>query len=76
MESRVIEIFAIIIGIIILYPILNYIFNLLNRKSKIPYSIEDKELKGFGQWRNRSIIFIIVFICLIVFIIAIIMSLL
>lgn len=76
MESKTLEILIIILGLVFLYFILNKLLDLLNKKAKIPYSTKDKELQGFGLWRNKSIFFTIVFICLIAFIIAIIKSLL
>lgn len=76
MESKTLEVLIIIIGLVLLYFILNKLLDFLNKKAKMPYSPKDKELQGFGLWREKSIFFAIVLICLIAFIIAIIKSLL
>ena len=65
MESRLIEILLIIIGLIFLYILLSKLLSIVNKITKPPAKVHTKNLQGFGYLRNKVIFLVIVLICLI-----------
>ena len=57
-----------ILGIILLYFSINYILTRINNyysKKVKPYDVNDKNIAGFGEWRNKVGLVTLIVICVI-----------